>query len=798
MKSFITWVVCLVLAASASAQINLSGKVISEKDGQPLMGAVVYINDLKRGTSTDEAGHYEITNLPAGSFVVEYTYYGFESVVKKLNINASLEHNVSLGESVTELKEFVVTDVSRTTELKQSPISITPISLEEIRQRASSNVVDALQSVPGVNQITTGSAISKPVIRGLTGNRVITLYNGVRQEGQQWGDEHGIEIDQNTVERIEIIKGPGSLMYGSDGIGGVLHFLSPRVPDEGDIRTQLNTDYQTNSNLQSYSITNSGHKKSFVWNATATSKRATDFRNKYDGFVANSGFDERDASVMLGINKSRGYSHLHLSTFNSRISLPEGERDENGNFIVPVVNSAGELEEAVYAHERNNFDLRFAPYQRVNHLRANWNSFVALGNKKLSIDAGWQQNRRREYGNQLDLNERELDMVLATTSLNARLQFDSIAGWEPTLGLALQHQGNTNQGEEALIPDYNTQDAGVFGLLEKRINKWTYVIGARIESRSVKTKSYVEQIDETTTEEKFTATNKMFGNVAASAGLTYQINNKATLKLNASRGYRPPNLAELSSNGRHEGTFRYEIGNFNLKPEVSHQFDVAYLLATEHVSLQVTPYVNSIANYIYVKKVGSTLGGDSLAGEEGDLAPVFRFVQGDALLSGGEIYFDLHPHPFDWLHIENSFSYVRGIQLNVPDSMTNLPFIPAPKYRGELRAQWRKLGKHMFGTYIKASVEHYFAQNMIYSAFGTEMSSPAFTLFHAGVGTEWRSTNGKHHFNLYVNAENITDVAFQNHLSRLRYAPENMATGRMGIFNIGRNVSIRLVYTFGS
>jgi iron complex outermembrane receptor protein len=411
------------------------------------------------------------------------------------------------------------------------------------------------------------------------------------------------------------------------------------------------------------------------------------------------------------------------------------------------------------------------------------------------VYAGWQQNRRREFGNPLDVHETELHMQLNTAILNMRLQFDSLGGWEPTVGLGIQHQTNTNKGEEALIPDYTTFDAGLFGLLEKRKNKWTYAFGARLENRMLSIEEYLESIGQNTLVEKFAARKRSFTNVAASAGLSYQISEVSTLKLNASRGYRAPNLAELSSNGRHEGTFRYEVGNFNLKPEVSHQLDVAYLLSTEHVSLQITPYANAISNYIFGEKLNSILGGDSLAGEDGDLAPVFKFVQGNALLSGGEVYVDMHPHPFDWLHIENAFSYVRGLQLNQPDSMSNLPFIPAPKYRGELRAQWRKLGKHLFGTYIKASVEYYFAQNKIYSAFGTETSSPAYTLMHAGVGTEWRSTNGKHLFNLYINAENITDVAFQNHLSRLRYAPENPATGRAGVFNMGRNVSIRLVYT---
>jgi iron complex outermembrane receptor protein len=112
-----------------------------------------------------------------------------------------------LQKSAKEIAEVVVTAVSRASELKKIPVVIKSIDQSQINQNSSTNIIDGLKNIPGINQITTGAAISKPVIRGLGYNRVITLVNGIRQEGQQWGDEHGIEIDDYSVGKVEIVKG---------------------------------------------------------------------------------------------------------------------------------------------------------------------------------------------------------------------------------------------------------------------------------------------------------------------------------------------------------------------------------------------------------------------------------------------------------------------------------------------------------------------------------------------------------------------------------------------------------------
>jgi iron complex outermembrane receptor protein len=238
----------LLLTFNAKAQNKISGNITDEKTNEPLAGVSVHISDLRKGSSTDKTGFYQIENIKKGNYLVEVSIVGYKTITKNIDISKDTIINFVMNDAVAELNEVVITGVTRSTELKQSPVIIKPIDANTLNQNSSTNLIDALKNVPGVNQITTGGAISKPVIRGLGYNRVISLYNGIRQEGQQWGDEHGIEIDEYSIDRIEIIKGPGSLMYGSDGIAGVLNFISPKAPPLGQVKTQLISNYQSNNN----------------------------------------------------------------------------------------------------------------------------------------------------------------------------------------------------------------------------------------------------------------------------------------------------------------------------------------------------------------------------------------------------------------------------------------------------------------------------------------------------------------------------------------------------------------------
>ena len=196
---------------------------------------------------------------------------------------ADSTHHQPLTETNVKLNEVVVTGLTGQQKLVTSASPISVVSPKQLESQPSTNIIDAISRQPGVSQITTGSGISKPVIRGMGYNRVVVVNDGIRQEGQQWGDEHGVEIDAASVHSVEILKGPASLMYGSDALAGVIVFNSAPVLPMGEMGANVMSGYQSNNGLFDYSLNFAGNKQGFVWNTRYSGKMAHAYKNRYDG-----------------------------------------------------------------------------------------------------------------------------------------------------------------------------------------------------------------------------------------------------------------------------------------------------------------------------------------------------------------------------------------------------------------------------------------------------------------------------------------------------------------------------------
>ena len=806
---FVFMLVAFIMASKIShAQLSIKGNITQQETGENLPGAIIYLSDLKRVSSADLQGKYSIENIKPGNYLLEVSMVGFKKNILRIQLNRDTIINFRLSLSIAEMQEVVVTAVTRDTEIKLSPVVIKPIDMAKLYQNSSTNLIDALKVVPGVDQITTGTGISKPTIRGLGYNRLISLYNGIRQEGQQWGDEHGIEIDEYSIERVEIVKGPGSLMYGSDGIAGVLNFLSPKSPPKGEIITQLISNYQSNANFIGNSLSNAGNINGINWLGRLSNKFAGNYQNRFDGKVYNSGFREFNGNAFVGLTKNWGYMHLNASSYNINLNMSEGERDKDGRFVYEKFDE----NDSLITMTASDKDLKGyhigSPYQKVHHLRFLTNSMFLLNKGNLYVDLGFQNNRRKEFGHLAhshgadhghDEEEPDLYFNLNTLNYNFRFNLKERNGWHHSIGLGGMYQTNENLGKEFMIPQYGLIDAGAFFFTDKTFGRLTFASGIRLENRNIMTREL--RLDSTGIESssgdiKFDPINENYSGYAGSVGMTWQVGENSTFKANLSRGFRAPNIAEISSNGNHEGTLRYEIGNPKLDPEISHQIDLAYFINSDHITFELTPFANRISNYIFAEKLSSKSGGDSIPNPDAPEAPAFKFIQGNTLLLGGEIFLDMHPHPLDWLHLEQSFSYVQATQYGQPDSTRYLPFIPAPRYRGEIKASFNKLGKGFRNPYFKIGIEHYFAQNRFFSAYNTETATPSYTLINAGIGADLQAFGRKDFLRIFISGENLADKAFQSHLSRLKYTPINLATGRNGIFNMGRNISIKVIFNF--
>lgn len=648
-----------------------------------------------------------------------------------------------------QLNEVMVTGVTGDTKLKHSTAPISVVTGKELRGTSSTNVIDAVAKQPGMAQVTTGGGISKPIIRGLGYNRIVVMNEGVRQEGQQWGDEHGVEVDGNGVGSVEILKGPASLMYGSDAMAGVLILRSAPAPLEGEVRVNASTEYQTNNGLFAYSLNGAGNHGGFVWDARFSDKMAHAYKNKYDGYVPGSQFRERAGRLMLGLNKHWGHSQLTWTAFHLTPSIVEGERDEE----------TGELEWATDHHKTYSKTL---PFQQVKHYKAVWDNLFYLPKGSLKAIVGYQQNRRQEFEESAD--DYEVFFKLHTLTYDVRYLTQEFGGWKVAAGVNGMWQKSQNLGEEALIPEYRLFDVGGYTTVSKDWERWTLNGGVRYDRRHLK-------YDHT----------KNFDGVTGSVGAVWNACKSLNVRMNVARGFRAPNMSELGSDGVHEGTVRYELGSASLKPEYSWQADLGVDFSSKYVEAQVAFFANRISNYIFAKRIDRVM-------EEG--YRTYEYTQGDARLLGFEAGVDVHP--MHRLHLGSTFSYVDARQLNEPEETRYLPFTPAPRWTAEVKYELTHRGKWLNNAYVAVGMECHLRQNHYYKADETETATPSYTLFNLSVGTDLLVC-GRKVAELYVMADNLLNRSYQDHLSRLKYTDVNAATGRMGVYNMGRNVVMKMV-----
>jgi iron complex outermembrane receptor protein len=721
--------------------------------------------------------------VPEGYHLIEISHIGFATITQNVLISSDTKLDFAMSQSIIENNEVVITGVSSATQSKRVSTPITVVKKEELFTNASTNIIEGLTKKPGVSSITTGPGISKPVIRGLGYNRVITMNDGIKQEGQQWGDEHGIEIDELSVNRVEILKGPAALTYGSDALAGVINIITNIPAQEGTIKGNLFSNYQTNNHDFANNVNLAGNLKGINWNVYTTLKRAEDYKNKYDGKVFNSRYYENNFGGYVGYNGSWGFSHLLFSNFDQHIGLIEGDRDEEGFFVkaLPDGNEA-----RVTAGDYDTYKPQ-VPFQHIVHSKIALDNNIKIHNSTLLATVGYQRNQRKEFGDAADPAKAGLFFNLGTLTYSARLNLPEKSNWKLSFGLNGISQRNQNKGIEFLIPEYTSNDIGGFVYAKKELGKLNISGGARLDNRDLNSGGFIEN-----GQQKFTDFKRSFTNVSGSLGSTYAVTDHFTLKANVARGFRAPSIPELASNGAHEGTNRYEIGDKDLTSETSTQLDAGLELNSDHFSFTASAFYNNFSNFIFYRRLESMAGSDSIIVDGGNELQAFKFDQRKASLSGAEFTLDIHPHPLDWLHIENNFSFVSGKLKEVIEGTDDLPNVPAARLISEIRGNFFKDHKGINNLFIKTEFDNTFSKNHVFTAFNTETKSAGYFLLNAGIGADVSNAQKRKLFSFFFNANNLTDVAYQNHLSRLRYSAENLATGRIGVFNMGRNYSVKV------
>lgn len=815
-KYILSLVLGLFLGVLGFAQNSLSGKVMDINSNKPISNAKITITDLHNSTQTDANGNYKFSDIPAANYLIEVNVPNYKSYSRNITVKGETKSDFDLDKSSTEIAEVVITGSSKATQIKKSPLPIVSINQAYLKTNLSTNVIDAISKVPGVTAVTTGPNISKPYIRGLGFNRILTLYNGVRQEGQQWGDEHGIEVDNYGIDRIEVIKGPASLMYGSDALAGVVNLIPTGAGPEGKISGSATTEYQTNNGMLGGSLFLTGNKNGFEYGGRISQQFAKDYKNKIDGRVYNTGFRQTGADAFVGIHKKWGFSHLNVSLFDDTQEIPDGSRDSLSRKFTNQITEDDNFRPIVSDHDLNSYKISVI-HQRVQHYRAFLNNTFFLGDSRLEANFAYQVSRRREFSHPEVpyQNVPGLDLKLNTFNYDVKYFLPEFDKWSIVIGAnGMDQNNNVLDGTEFVIPSYHQFDLGVFATAKKDWERFTLAGGIRYDIRHFQNDAlytkpnavsgFDEPVygnDRVDADQPFMNYSTNFSGVTGTLGATYVFNKEWAIKANLARGYRAPNVSEISADGVHPGTGFFQTGSNAFKPEFSNQADLGGTYSSQFVNAGLSLFANHINNYIYNTRLQDADGNDILSESGGQEYPTYKFQQGKVLLYGLEGNIDFHI--VKNLHFENSASLIYGDNESFTGAERTVenkyvPQMPPFRLLSELRYNFEEKSNTFSKTFVKLQLQYTATQNRVYSYDNTETPTPGYSLINVGFGTSILNKKGNNLFDVYVLANNLFNVAYQDHLSRLKYFEEYSASpnGHLGIYNMGTNISFKLVKAF--
>ncbi|MCX3265205.1 TonB-dependent receptor [Pedobacter agri] len=808
----------LIFGLVASAQNGfIKGSITS--NGSPAPNITIKVVGRNQITKSDQKGFYILKNLPTGALELQFSGVSYKTKrIQTMVESDTLMISTDLSSLESNLDEVVVTGVNRATALRKSPVPIAVLTKKTMDQNVNTNLIEAIvKGVPGVTAVTTGPNVSKPFIRGLGYNRVLTLYDGLRQEGQQWGDEHGIEVDEYGISRAEVVKGPASLTYGSDALAGVINMI-PYTPmqEDGKLTGDFTTNFQSNNGMVGASLGLAYIKNDWKYSFRASGKAAHNYYNKVDGYVFGTAFREYNVSASARVDKSWGYSKTAITYYNNLMEIPDGSRDSlSRRFTRQVLDDGDDIKNRPLVSDQDLKRYSINPlHQHIQHYRFYNASQFKFGSSDLNILMGGQQSVRREYNHPTAPKQAGLYVVLNTLNYDVKYNLPDFAGIESTLGVNGMYQSNRSKdATDFPIPDYDLFDIGAFYFAKKSFGKLDISGGVRMDRRNINWNNFYVGTDAQTgfgrksdvsdemADLQFPSFNRNYYGFSGSIGLTYNLSEKFLFKANIARGYRAPNITEIGSNGLDPGAHIVYLGNRTFKPEFNLQQDIGVIAYLQDADISLEIFNNNIQNYIYQSRLTDE-NGTPVVVVPGNLT--YQYQQSKARLYGAELSVNLHPASAKWLNFNNSFAYVVGLNKNEEllrlhgREAKYLPFIPPLQIRSELKATAQKSIGVFSKPYVKVDAVLFADQNKFYALDNTETFTKGYTLFNAGVGSPIKSKSGKTILDLFVQVDNIFNVAYQSHLNRLKYFEyyEASPNGRSGIYNMGRNMSFKVVVPF--
>ena len=739
---------CIAITFSQSGY-EVSGEVLDE-NGAPLWGASIFFPELQKGTVSDSLGKFFFSGLPAGILSMKISYLAYETVILSVDTDhPQLPVHVQLKPSPIQGRAVVISG-GRYSSQHENAIKIEAISQREILLSGATSFMESITRLPGVSLISGGGGVSTPVIRGLSTSNILFLNNGIRMENYQFSENHPYLADEFGVNQVEVIKGPASLLYGSDAIGGVINSIPEPPAPVGQMKGEAGIQYFTNTSGISGTLGFKNSSDKFSWGLRSGLKSHKDYYDASNDFIPNTRFGSKSIKAFGSCRINRGILRLHYEYLGMEAGLCN---EESINLVT--------------GNARKN---EFWFQDLNNHLVATKNTFF-FTHYKLMINASYQLNGRKLVGSETSYDNLLANMSLHTFNLDIRNIYSRTENAEYTLAVQAMSQINRNhEAVNRILPDYTFHDLAMFGMAQYKFSGSIHIqVGLRFDNRLIlvpeqEKSGHTHEEHSGDEEELMEALDKYFSNVSGSVGFTWKLTENLLFRSNLASAYRSPNIAELTQDGVH-GT-RYEQGSRDLKSQRNYELDISMHNHRKKVLIDISGFYNEIRDYIFLDYTSDTT-------DEG--LRIFRYRQNNAMIYGTELEIELLPLKF--LSLKGSYSYLRGQQHNGE----NLPFIPQNKLSGEIK--WEKSGRGFLSSYyMNCAIEYAFRQDQP-SLF--EMPTADYTLVNAGIGLSFLIRGQNLNFDL--TATNLLNNLYINHLSTLK---------NLGFYNMGRNIMVSIKVPF--
>jgi len=750
------------LFASAQDKINISGKVLNENTQEIVVHAYIRIGNQITVLSNHQ-GEFHLHDLPKGTLNLDISHVAY--LPQKLSIDLSKDtiFNIYLTSKSIGLDAVDIQKVSSTN-------SAHNLKAEQRLESQGKNLAEALSDLSGVSILRTGATISKPMINGLYGNRIILLNNGTRHESQQWGLDHAPEIDPFAHQKISILKNAEALRYGADALGGLVKLEQQDITKDKIIAGSVNLGVNTNGRGAYLNTQLEGTIKNFTYRAGVTGIKAGNLKTP-DYYIGNTGKQELNGNVLLGYKKGEHEFSAFSSHFGTELGIFQGAHVGTKEDIFARI-----------AHGRpfDTYDFSYdiaAPKQKVSHQLAKLNyTYNIDDNQKIETYYSIQQNHRREYDlRRVQSDDTPMaDIVLTTQQAEAVYKTNN-----SQIGVfgSLQINNNTaGTGTTPIIPNFDNHNVALFASHKINYGRNHLELGARYDYKYFDAAGYRFAYDQMNTDgsipQYLLQDQRHFNNFSGVVGNFLAINSQLTWKSNLSLAWRAPSASELYSDGIHHGTGTYEIGNINLESEKGLKWVNTVHYKNEWLIVNADLFGQVIDNYIY-----SQPNPDSVRQTIRGTFPIFQYQQDNAIFYGIDLQANLDLHK-NW-NYELAFSSVRA-KNSTKDNY--LPYIPADRLQQAI-AYWFSLRDNE--SYVKIKHQYQAKQNR-YEPNSDFAAPPAsYHTFGLVASTSWKTANANK-IGLLFSVENIFNTAYKDYLDRFRYY----------IHSLGRNTSLKINYTF--